>query len=125
MSIGEIDLANPQAIVCAILPRRELYPRGVWYLPCMGHLTKHTDELVKRVRRIAGQVQALEKALAASEDCAQILHLAAAARGAMNGLMEEIVEDHLQEHVVRRGLTEIQRSEGAEEVMQAIRRYGR
>ncbi|WP_339485294.1 metal-sensing transcriptional repressor, partial [Pseudomonas proteolytica] len=52
----------------------------------MGHLTEGNDELLKRVRRIAGQVTAIEKALAAGTDCTTTLHLVAATRGAINGL---------------------------------------
>jgi DNA-binding FrmR family transcriptional regulator len=44
----------------------------------MGHLTEGNDELLKRVRRIAGQVTAIEKALAAGTDCTTTLHLVAA-----------------------------------------------
>ena len=91
----------------------------------MAHLSKQNDDLIKRVRRITGQVQAIGKALAASEDCAKILLLAAAARGAMSGLVEQIIEAHLQEHIVRKGLTERDRAAAADELMQAIRRYTR
>ncbi|WP_213981901.1 metal/formaldehyde-sensitive transcriptional repressor [Sphingomonas sp. dw_22] len=90
----------------------------------MSHLSGDTV-LVKRVRRIAGQVAALERALSESEDCAVTLHLAAAVRGAVNGLMDEIVESHVRAHVAAPGLSDDARAQGAEELIAAIRRYGK
>lgn len=90
----------------------------------MSHLSKHDDALLKRVRRIAGQIEALERALAAGEDCATTLHLVAAAKGAMGGLMDAILEAHVREHVAHPDLTPAERAEGAEALLEAIRRYG-
>lgn len=93
----------------------------------MAHISspEETEALVKRVRRIAGQVEALERAIANQAECGDILHLAAAARGAMNGLLDEVLEAHLREHVARPGLSDKARKAGAEEIMQAIRRYAK
>lgn len=91
----------------------------------MGHLTKGNDELLKRVRRIAGQVNAIEKALAAGTDCSTTLHLVAATRGAMNGLMDEIIEEHVRAHVADPDLAPEDRAAGAEELIAAIRRYAK
>lgn len=91
----------------------------------MAHLTQETDALLKRVRRIGGQVQALERALEGEADCAKTLHLAAAIRGAVHGLMDELIEAHAREHVARPGLTDEQRQQGLEEVLEAIRRYAK
>ena len=78
---------------------------------------------MKRVRRIAGQVAAIERALEADQDCAATLQLVAATKGAVGGLLQEIVEDHLREHVAHPELSPQERAEGAAEVMAAIRRY--
>lgn len=91
----------------------------------MAHLSKHNDALLARVRRIAGQVGAIERALATGDDCTTTLHLVAGVRGAINGLMAELVEEHVREHVARPGLTNAERKAGAEELLEAIRRYGR
>lgn len=90
----------------------------------MAHLAKD-DALLKRVRRIAGQVAAMESALASGKDCATTLHLAAATRGAMNGLMDAIIETHVREHVARPDLSERDRAAGAEQLIEAIRRYSK
>ncbi|WP_050466447.1 metal/formaldehyde-sensitive transcriptional repressor [Herbaspirillum chlorophenolicum] len=91
----------------------------------MSHITQHKDQLLKRVRRIGGQVQALDRALEADADCSKTLHLAAAIRGALNGLMDELIEAHAREHVARPGLSDHERSQGLDEVLQAIRRYSK
>jgi DNA-binding FrmR family transcriptional regulator len=91
----------------------------------MAHLKSDDDALLKRVRRIAGQVAAIERALASSDDCTTTLHLVAATRGAMNGLMDEIMEAHVREHVARPDLPDDERAAGAEELIAAIRRYSR
>jgi len=72
----------------------------------MAHVTRHRRKILTRIRRIAGQVGALEKALEKDIDCAAVLTQIAAVRGAVHGLMLEVLEDHLREHVVaepRRG----------------------
>ncbi|WP_061128552.1 metal/formaldehyde-sensitive transcriptional repressor [Caballeronia catudaia] len=89
----------------------------------MAHLSQNKDELLKRVRRIAGQVQAIERSLESDADCEKVLHLAAATRGAMNGLLDEIVEAHAREHVAHPDLTAAEREEGLVALIEAIRRY--
>ena len=88
----------------------------------MAH-TEHDEALLKRVRRIAGQVAAIERALVSGKDCATTLHLAAATRGAMNGLLDAIIESHVREHVARPDLPPADRAAGAEQLIAAIRRY--
>ena len=91
----------------------------------MAHLSKDNTALLARVRRIAGQVGAIERALAAAEDCTTTLHLVAGVRGAINGLMDEIIRAHVLEHVAHPGLTNAERKAGAAELIEAIRRYSR
>jgi DNA-binding FrmR family transcriptional regulator len=91
----------------------------------MGHTVAAKEELLKRVRRIAGQVQAIERALTGDADCAKTLHLVAATRGAMNGLLDEIIEDHAWEHVAKAGLSDEERAQGTRELLEAIHRYAK
>ncbi len=91
----------------------------------MSHMKAHKDDLLKRVKRIAGQVQAIERALEEEADCAKTLHLVAATRGALNGLLEEIIEEHAREHVARPELSDEARAEGVEQLLEAIRRYAK
>lgn len=91
----------------------------------MSHTKANKDQLITRVRRIAGQVAAIERALEAEAGCATVLQQVAAARGAIGGLMDEIIEDHLREHIARPGLDDAARAEGADELIAVIRRYAK
>jgi DNA-binding FrmR family transcriptional regulator len=66
----------------------------------MAHLNDNKPKLMARVRRIKGQVEALEKALGEAVDCGEVLTQAAAVRGAAQALMLELLADHLRHHVV-------------------------
>ncbi len=91
----------------------------------MAHLHAEKDELLKRVRRIAGQVQAIERGLDSDIDCAKTLHLVAATRGAINGLLDQIIEAHAREHVAHPGLSDAERAQGLEDLLEAVRRYSK
>lgn len=89
------------------------------------HVVENRQKLLSRVRRIAGQVQAVEAQLSGKADCSQVLQLVASVRGAVGGLMEELIEQHMREHVARPGLTDAQRGAATEEMLAIIRRYGK
>jgi DNA-binding FrmR family transcriptional regulator len=91
----------------------------------MSHLLENNTDLLARVRRIAGQVGAVERALQKGAGCSEVLHLVAAVRGAANGLMDEIIAQHLEDHVARPGLDDAERAAGAEELLAVIRRYAK
>ncbi len=91
----------------------------------MSHTHAQKDELLKRVRRILGQVQAVERALETGADCGKTLHLVAATRGAISGLMGEIIEAHALEHVANPELSDTERARGVDDLLEAIRRYSK
>jgi FrmR/RcnR family transcriptional regulator, repressor of frmRAB operon len=66
----------------------------------MSHTVREQKKLLARVRRIRGQVEGIERALASEAGCEHVMHLIDGARGAMAGLMAEIVEDHVRSHLV-------------------------
>ena len=66
----------------------------------MAHTTRDKEKLLIRVRRIRGQVEAIERALKEEQECGDLLQLVAACRGALNGLMAELVEGHIRFHVL-------------------------
>ena len=88
----------------------------------MSHTKREKLKLLNRVRRIRGQVEALERALEEEKGCADVLHLIVAARGAMNSLMTEVIEDHIRLHVVD-AAKEAERARGAEELIEAVQAY--
>lgn len=89
----------------------------------MAHTSLHRDKIISRVHRIAGQVGAIERSVLAEAQCADTLHLVAAVRGAIAGLMDEMVEEHLRAHVAAPDLTAEERSQGADELAVVLRRY--
>lgn len=91
----------------------------------MSHTSANKDQLLARTRRIAGQIAAIERAIGDEAGCAAILHQVAGVRGAIVGLMDELVADHLQSHVVAPGLSDAERAEGGEDLLAAIRRYAK
>ncbi|MGH7659904.1 MAG: metal/formaldehyde-sensitive transcriptional repressor [Vulcanimicrobiaceae bacterium] len=66
----------------------------------MSHTQRDRAKLISRVRRIKGQLEAVERALDARKECGEILQLIAATRGAINGLMGQVLEDHVRLHVL-------------------------
>ena len=66
----------------------------------MTHTVREKDKLLAWVRRIRGQVEAIERALAAEAGCEKVKHLLASTRVAMSGVMAEVVEDHVRTHLV-------------------------
>lgn len=89
------------------------------------HIIADRQKLLDRVRRIAGQVGAVEKQLLGDAGCSETLQLVASVRGAVGSLMEELIEQHMREHVAQPGLTDAERMAASEEMLALIRRYGK
>jgi len=90
----------------------------------MSHTLREKEKLILRVRRIRGQIEAIERALTEEKDCGDLLQLITAARGAMNGLMAELVEDHVRFHVLdssRKPTPE--QAVAADELVEIVRSY--
>lgn len=62
--------------------------------------SREKQKLLYRIKRLRGQFAAVERALTSGEECADILMLLAAIRGGVNGLMAEILEDHIRLHMM-------------------------
>jgi DNA-binding FrmR family transcriptional regulator len=66
----------------------------------MSHTIKDKTKLLHRVNRIQGQIGAVEKMLQRDEDCSLILRTIASCGGALNGLLAEILEEHIRQHIL-------------------------
>jgi DNA-binding FrmR family transcriptional regulator len=88
----------------------------------MSHTIREKTKLIARVRRIRGQVEAVERALASETECTDVLRLIASVRGAVNGLMGEVMEDHILEHVVGAANAEA-RAKSAGEFAEIVKAY--
>ena len=89
----------------------------------MPHMIKSKKQLLTRVRRIKGQAEALEKVLVQETECAAVLQQIAAIRGAVNGLMAEVLQGHLREHLGADDISPQQRRDDLEQVLAVLRSY--
>jgi FrmR/RcnR family transcriptional regulator, repressor of frmRAB operon len=87
----------------------------------MTHTIREKQKLLARVRRLRGQIEAIERSLEAEAGCHQVMHLIAGARGAMAGLMAEVVEDHIRTHLVDPGSTV--NTDAVEQLLEVVRTY--
>ena len=90
----------------------------------MSHTIKDKKKLLDRVRRIKGQVEGIEKALELDDEEPRILHRIAGCRGAINGLMAEVMEGHIRMHIVDPNTTPTpEQVEAVEEVIDVLKTY--
>jgi len=90
----------------------------------MAHTIRDKKKLLNRVRRLRGQVGAIEKALEDEAECSTILHTMAACRGSFNGLMAEILESHIRFHVVNPDVDpKSEQARGSQDLIDALRTY--
>ena len=89
----------------------------------MPHTVKGKKQLLVRVRRIKGQTEALEKSLDQGSECSAVLQQIAAIRGAVNGLMLEVLEGHMREHLGAPEATPAERLEDLDQVVRVLRSY--
>ena len=89
----------------------------------MSHTIEGKKKLLTRVRRIKGQSEALEKSLESGTECLAVLQQLAAIRGAVNGLMAEVLEDHIREHLGVDDIPSQQRSKDLDDVIAVLRSY--
>jgi DNA-binding FrmR family transcriptional regulator len=90
----------------------------------VSHTIREKSKLLNRVSRLRGQIEAIERALEQEVECAEVLQLIASARGAMNGLMAEVLEEHIRMHVVDPSCEpDAEKARGAEELIDVVRSY--
>ena len=66
----------------------------------MAHIIRDKKKMLHRVRRIRGQIEAIETAIEREAECSEILHTISACRGAINALMAEVLDGHIRFHVM-------------------------
>jgi DNA-binding FrmR family transcriptional regulator len=84
----------------------------------MAHI-KDDKKLLARVRRVRGQIEGIERSITEGNDCYAVLQQTAAARGALNGLMAELIDGHIRHHVLNHGKDD----QAADELMSIVRSY--
>lgn len=88
----------------------------------MAHTSRNKDKLINRIRRLRGQLDAVETGIAEEADCAKVLQTLVACRGALNAVVVEMFEDHVRHHIVdpKQRPTAAQ-AEAAQEVIDLLR----
>ena len=85
----------------------------------MAHIKNEGAKLLARVRRVRGQIDAIERAIEEGTDCYAVLQQTAAARGALGALMAELIDGHVRHHMQKPG----EREKATSELMQIVRSY--
>jgi len=91
----------------------------------LAHTVLNRKPLLARIRRIKGQAEGLERALEEARDCSAILQQLAAIRGAVNGLMLEVLEGHVRDHLGADDIPAAQREADLDLVVSVLRSYVR
>ncbi|HLJ28407.1 MAG TPA: metal/formaldehyde-sensitive transcriptional repressor [Candidatus Angelobacter sp.] len=86
----------------------------------MAHTVEEKKELLVRLNRIQGQLQGIKEAIEEEKECSQVLQQIAACRGAMGGLLAEIIEGEIRFHVLPRNTKADSREMKAAEGLVAI-----
>ena len=86
----------------------------------MSHTSREKLDLVNRTKRIVGQLESVLRGLNEDEHCADVLQRLAAARGAINSIMAELIEDHVHNHMPGNSKSS---EEAAEDVIEIVRSY--
>ena len=89
----------------------------------MSHVIHNKHKLAQRVARIRGQMDAVARALDEDLECGEVLRRIASARGAMNSLMAEVLEDHIREHAFAGTVAGSSGSRAADELIEVVRSY--
>jgi DNA-binding FrmR family transcriptional regulator len=86
----------------------------------MSHTSREKLDLINRTKKVVGQLEAAQRALEEDAACADVLQRLSAARGAINSLMGELMEDHIRNHMPRKTKSS---EEAADDVIQIVRTY--
>jgi FrmR/RcnR family transcriptional regulator, repressor of frmRAB operon len=89
-----------------------------------AHTVREKQQLLNRVRRIKGQIEAVERTLEGDAECSRVMHLLTASSGAISSLLAEVLEDHVREHLMGdNGNSKAARKEAADELIGIIHAY--
>ena len=89
----------------------------------MGHTVRDKQKLLNRVRRIRGQVEAIERALVEESTCINVLQQITSCRGAMTGLLAVVLEDHIRTHLVDAEPHADEKTDAKEQLVEIIHSY--
>jgi len=86
----------------------------------MSYMSREKLDHVNRTKKVIGQLESVLRGLNDDDSCAEVLQRLSAARGAINSLMAELMEDHIRNHMPRNSKSS---EEAADDVIQIVRTY--
>jgi DNA-binding FrmR family transcriptional regulator len=86
----------------------------------MSHTSREKLDLTNRTKKVIGQLESVLRGLSEDDPCAKVLQRLAAARGGINSLMAELMEDHILNHMPANSKSS---TEAAEDIIQIVRTY--
>ena len=90
----------------------------------MAHTQRNKDKLIARIGRIRGQLNAAQAALEEQRECAEVLQVLAACRGALSSLVAEVIEEHIRFHVADpTAQPGTKHAEAVEQLIEVLRTY--
>ena len=90
----------------------------------MSHVAREKIKLLNRIKRLRGQIEAIERAIESDQECADVLQQATACRGALDGFIAEGIEDHIREHMMDpRAERDDPRVAAADQLVDIVHRY--
>ena len=90
----------------------------------MAHVAKEKVKLLNRLKRLRGQLEAIERAVESDVECSRVLQQATSCRGALDGFIAEVIEDHIREHMIDEGAPKDDpRTLAAEELVEIVHAY--
>jgi DNA-binding FrmR family transcriptional regulator len=89
----------------------------------LPEISREKQKLLSRIKRMSGQIDAVERSVTDGDECAAILMLLAAIRGGVNSLMAEILEDHIRLHITQPNRGTQSSEELTEDLIALVRAY--
>jgi CsoR family transcriptional regulator, copper-sensing transcriptional repressor len=86
------------------------------------HSRSERDAQKLRVRRIAGQMNAIERMLEEDRDCSEILMQLVSARKAIKSLAEKLIQSHLK-HCIEHAHSPAEGRQHLQELLVVLERY--
>lgn len=89
----------------------------------LPQISKEKQKLLSRIKRLGGQIDAVQRSVTEGDECADVLMLLAAIRGGVNSLMAEILEDHVRLHITHPDRSSESPEELTEDLISLVRAY--
>ena len=122
-SVGSLPRAACIIPPYGICSSKDAEKQGKGMKDKLPEISKEKQKLVSRIRRLAGQIDAVQRSVTDGDECADILMLLAAIRGGVNSLMAEILEDHIRLHITHPNRATDSPEELTEDLIGLVRAY--